>query len=50
MPGGRGRGVFYWAPEWIAVPGVDSHWENATLFDFEGRMLPSLDVFTGSGG
>jgi arabinogalactan endo-1,4-beta-galactosidase len=47
VPEGRGRGVFYWAPEWIAVDGVDSHWENATLFDFEGKALPGLDAFAG---
>ena len=45
VPDGRGRGIYYWSPEWIAVPGVPSHWENATLFDFEGKALPSLDVF-----
>ncbi len=44
---GRGRGLYYWSPEWIAVEGVDSHWENATLFDFDGRALPSMDVFSG---
>jgi arabinogalactan endo-1,4-beta-galactosidase len=37
-PGGLGRGVFYWAPEWIAVEGVDSAWENMTLFDEHGEM------------
>jgi len=47
VPDGRGRGVFYWAPEWIAVEGVDSHWENAALFDFDGRALPGLDAFAG---
>jgi arabinogalactan endo-1,4-beta-galactosidase len=47
VPGGRGRGIFYWAPEWIPVKGVDSHWENATLFDFEGKALPSMEAFTG---
>ena len=47
VPGGRGLGVFYWAPEWIAIPGVPSAWENATLFDFSGMMLPSMEAFTG---
>ena len=47
VPDGRGGGVFYWAPEWIAVEGVDSHWENAALFDFDGRALPGLDAFAG---
>ena len=47
VPGGRGRGLYYWSPEWIAVEGVPSAWENATLFDFEGKMLPSMEAFTG---
>ena len=33
--------------EWIAVEGVPSVWENATLFAFDGRMLPSMEAFTG---
>lgn len=47
MPGERDRGVYYWSPEWIAVEGVPSAWENATLFDFDGKMLPSMEAFTG---
>ncbi|MEJ2546433.1 MAG: arabinogalactan endo-1,4-beta-galactosidase [Gemmatimonadota bacterium] len=47
VPEDRGAGIFYWAPEWVAVEGVDSHWENATLFDFEGRALPGLNAFSG---
>ena len=47
VPGGRGRGIYYWAPEWIAVPGVPSAWENVALFDFDGRVLPGMAAFTG---
>lgn len=47
VPGDRDRGVYYWSPEWIAVEGVPSAWENATLFDFSGRMLTSMEAFTG---
>ncbi len=47
VPGGRGGGIYYWSPEWIAVEGVPSAWENATLFDFDGTMLPSMEAFTG---
>jgi arabinogalactan endo-1,4-beta-galactosidase len=47
VPGNRGRGMYYWSPEWIAVEGVPSAWENATLFDFAGGMLPSMEAFTG---
>ena len=34
----RGRGVYYWAPDWI----VKSHWENLALFDFDRVALPAL--------
>lgn len=47
VPGERDRGVYYWSPEWIAVEGVPSAWENATLFDFDAEMLPSMEAFTG---
>ena len=44
VPGGQG--IFYWAPEWIPTPRSGSHavtgWDNATLFDFNGRALPGL--------
>ncbi len=42
LPAGRARGVFYWAPEWIAVSGLGSSWENLTLFDPTGNALVSL--------
>jgi arabinogalactan endo-1,4-beta-galactosidase len=42
---GRGKGVFYWAPEYISVPGLGSVWENLTLFDFDGDLLPSASAF-----
>ena len=51
VPDGLGAGLFYWAPDWI--PGVG--WEpgagvgspnvNLTLFDFQGRALPSIGIF-----
>lgn len=44
-PEGWGRGVFYWAPEYVAVPGLGSSWENVTFFDFKGNLLPSIDGF-----
>jgi arabinogalactan endo-1,4-beta-galactosidase len=49
MPCSRGAGMFYWAPEYISVPGVESVWENVTLFDFRGRALSSLAAFADSG-
>lgn len=41
----RGKGVFYWAPDWISVEPVGSSWENVTLFDFNEQVLSSMDVF-----
>ncbi len=42
---GRGKGVFYWAPEYISVSPLLSPWENNALFDFYGNVLQSMDVF-----
>jgi len=43
--GAGGLGVVYWEPAWVSTAcrtrwGRGSHWENATLFDFDGRLLP----------
>ncbi len=43
--GDLGAGVFWWAPEWIAVPGLGSSWENCALFDFEGDALPAWNAW-----
>lgn len=46
-----GVGVFYWEPAWIPVKGAGlsnkegDTWENQSMFDFKGRVLPSLNVF-----
>ncbi len=51
VPNGKGLGVFYWEPEWIAVEGAGwaagqgNAWENLAMFDFDGNALPSLNVF-----
>jgi arabinogalactan endo-1,4-beta-galactosidase len=48
-------GVFYWEPTWTAVSGAGwdpadptsgDGWENQALFDYSGRALPALKVFT----
>ena len=39
IPSGRGRGVFWWAPEWITSSGFGSAWENLALFDEVGNPL-----------
>jgi len=43
-----GAGVMYWAPDWVSTDcrtrwGRGSSWENATLFDFHGNVLPGID-------
>ncbi len=45
VPGGRGVGVFWWEPAWIAAPTCGSAWENLALFDGDGRALPALSAF-----
>ena len=45
VPDGRGKGLFYWAPEYISIPRQSSPWENLALFDFTGEALPSMRAF-----
>jgi arabinogalactan endo-1,4-beta-galactosidase len=51
VPDRKGLGVFYWAPEWIAVEGAGvytgagNNWDNLTLFNPQGKALPSMNVF-----
>lgn len=54
VPDGRGAGVVYWEPAWLATPGngwdnrdprSGNGWENMALFDFGGRALPALEAF-----
>lgn len=62
VPNHRGKGVVYWEPTWIAVPGntwatpegmkyIHDEWnqgnarENQALFDCQGNVLPSIQVF-----
>lgn len=47
VPNGMGIGLYYWAPTWITAPDRPSSWENAALFDFDGKVLPGMDAFTG---
>ncbi len=48
VPEDRGRGVFWWAPEWISSPGFGSAWENVTFFDRDGEILPALAILAGT--
>lgn len=50
---GGGSGVIYWEPEWVTsrmkdLWGTGSIWENATMFDFEGNVLPSINYLNAS--
>lgn len=51
MPDGRGKGIFYWQPDFIPVRGAGwkygegCEWDDQTMFDFGGHALWSLDVF-----
>lgn len=43
-----GVGLVYWEPAWTSTKcttrwGAGSSWENATLFDFDGKLLPGAD-------
>jgi arabinogalactan endo-1,4-beta-galactosidase len=45
---GGGKGLQYWEPAWITSGlndswGVGSSWDNVTLFDFTGKVLPGAD-------
>jgi arabinogalactan endo-1,4-beta-galactosidase len=47
-----GLGTVYWEPAWVSTPcrtrwGQGSHWENATLFDLEGRLHAGADYLGG---
>jgi arabinogalactan endo-1,4-beta-galactosidase len=52
VPGGLGRGFFYWEGTWIATSDHDkdgSPWENQALFDFQALdhiALSTFDAFT----
>jgi arabinogalactan endo-1,4-beta-galactosidase len=48
--GAGGVGVVYWEPAWVSTScptrwGTGSHWENATLFDFQhgNELTPAAD-------
>ena len=48
-PNGRGMGLFYWSPEWVPgvgwQPGAGTPNDNLTLYDFQGRALPSIGMY-----
>lgn len=42
LPGRKGYGLCYWAPEYVAAGGIGTPSENLALFDFSQRVLPGL--------
>jgi arabinogalactan endo-1,4-beta-galactosidase len=44
-PGGHGRGVFYWAPEYIPSQKLRPGREHLSLFDEKGNVLPGMRAF-----
>lgn len=50
VPHYRGLGIVYWEPEFIPRDGAGwkkdagDEWDNVTLFDFQGHVLPGLRV------
>lgn len=40
-----GTGVIYWEPAWISTTAKPTHWENAALFDYDGRALNGIEFF-----
>jgi arabinogalactan endo-1,4-beta-galactosidase len=47
VPGGRGKGLLYWAPTWISTPKQHSPYANLAVFDEKGMALPAVDVLGG---
>ena len=45
LPDDLGRGVIWWAPEYIAIEGHKNSWKGRTLFDPQGRAFPAIDAF-----
>lgn len=49
VPHKRGRGVVYWESAWIPgvgwEPGAGDGWDNMTLFDHDGKTLPSIKCY-----
>lgn len=46
-----GTGLIYWEPSWISTDcntlwGKGSHWDNATLFDFNGKANRGMEFYS----
>jgi arabinogalactan endo-1,4-beta-galactosidase len=51
VPDGKGLGIFYWEPDWLAIKGAGwkagegDEWENQAMFDPHREALASMYVF-----
>jgi arabinogalactan endo-1,4-beta-galactosidase len=49
IPGNKGLGFVWWAPDYVAFDGPQStngsSFENLTVFDFDNKVLPVIDIF-----
>jgi arabinogalactan endo-1,4-beta-galactosidase len=45
IPNGHGKGIFYWAPDWVSAPTFPSASENCALFDFNDKALPAMNAW-----
>ena len=41
-PGGLGRGVIYWQPEWVPIDGLPNYNHGNSLFDDQFNALPGI--------
>jgi len=48
VPGGRGKGLLYWAPTWISPGKAATTYDNVALFDYRGEALPSFETLGGA--
>jgi arabinogalactan endo-1,4-beta-galactosidase len=48
VPGGKGKGLLYWAPTWISPNKNPAPYDNLALFDYSGNALPSLNALGGT--
>ena len=44
-PNGHGKGVFYWAPEYIPSDKLKPGRAHLSLFDEKGNVLPGMEAF-----
>lgn len=51
LPGNKGIGYCYWAPDWVALSNNNnsstngSSWENLALFDFSHRVNTAIEIY-----